>query len=144
MQQLAPSNTQAALLAAEGLRLQSILSAHQLNLVGKLSQCLQSVLYARYTSNPNTLAASLHELTAAYRYLRQQEAILSPFQEMLSFCEQVSPSLRANIYAGAAAAFAYRQRKQEAFFYMRLAYETFPDHPESDPPFLSADNGLCH
>jgi DNA-binding SARP family transcriptional activator len=139
---IAEQQRDAARLAAEGLRLQSILSAHQLKMDEKLVQSLQSVKYARLAQEPNTLAASLHELTAAFRYTRQPDALFLVFQEALSFCEQVVPPIRAGIYAGAAAAFAQQKRLKEADFYIRLAYEAAA---EDVPPLLAVtDNGLAH
>jgi DNA-binding SARP family transcriptional activator len=142
VQQLAESSKEAARLVAEGLRLQSVLSTHQLKLTDKITQCLQSVKYARLASEPNTLASSLHELTAAFRYTHRLDALLPVFQEALSFSEQVLPSIRAGIYAGAAAAFAQRNRQKEADFYIHLAYETAA---EETPHILAAvDHRYAH
>jgi hypothetical protein len=54
----------------------------------------------------------------------------------------------------AGAAFAGCGRRQEALFYLSLAYDTLPDHPELDPNFALSDfcgpytlslyNGLIH
>ncbi len=140
--QIAERQQDAARLAAEGLRLQSILSAHQLKMDEKLMQCLQSVKYARLAQEPNTLAASLHELTAAFRYTRQPDALFLVFQEALSFCEQVVPPIRAGIYAGAAAAFAQQKRLKEANFYIHLAYEVAAEDASS--LLAATDNGLAH
>ncbi|MBA2680957.1 MAG: hypothetical protein H0U76_21495 [Ktedonobacteraceae bacterium] len=146
MKQIAPYHVQASLLAAEGLRLQSVLSAHHLQLANKMEYCLQSVGYARLSGDPNTLAASLHELTAAFRYTGRQDAIFATFQEALSLSNQVTPLLRSGIYAGAAASFAQKGDKKEAESFMQRAYETFPDRMSDVPSFwlLAADNGHCH
>jgi hypothetical protein len=142
---LAHRQQEAARLTAEGLRLQSILSAHQLKMTDKLTQCMQSVRFARLADDPNTLAASLHELTAALRYMGLSDALFQVFQEALSLCEQVSPPIRSGIYAGSAVSFAQRGRRREADFYIHLAYETLVEQPENAPVDLAAtDNGSAH
>ncbi|MBA2678444.1 MAG: hypothetical protein H0U76_08640 [Ktedonobacteraceae bacterium] len=144
VQQLAHRQKDAARLAAEGLRLQSILSAHQLKMTEKLTQCVQSVSYARLADDPNTLAVSLHELTAALRYTRQSDALFTVFQEALSFCEHVSPLIRSGIYAGSAASFAQRGRRKEADFYIHLAYETLSETEKAPVDLAEIDNSSAH
>jgi DNA-binding SARP family transcriptional activator len=142
LQHVADRQLDAARLTAECFRLLSVLSAHQLKLADKLTQCWQSVHYARLAREPNTLAACLHELTAALRYTGQPDRLFLAFQEALSFCEQLEPPLRAGIYAGAAAAFAQRQRRKEADFYIHLAYEVAQE--SSTRNLALADNSLAH
>jgi transcriptional regulator with XRE-family HTH domain len=142
MIQIAPSHSAAATLAAQGLRLQSILWGHQLKLADMVLLCQQAAVYARQSNDPNTLSAALNGLAVAYKYARQPENSFMAYQEALYYCDQASPLLRSRVYAGAAATFAQRERKQEAYFYIGLAYENLPEHPEDDPNFLSADNGI--
>jgi tetratricopeptide (TPR) repeat protein len=142
MIRLAPDSPKAAALAAQGLRLESLLSAHQLRIHEMVPLCQQSVEYARNANDPDVLSAALNGLAVAYKYTQQLEASFKTYQEALFCSDQASPLLRTRVYAGAAAAFAQRGRLKEADFYIHLAYDDFPEEPEHDPNFLTADNGL--
>jgi tetratricopeptide (TPR) repeat protein len=64
------------------------------------------------------------------------------YQAALVASEQATPLLRSRVYAGAAASFATQGYKQEALRLIGSAYDQYPAHPERDPFFFSADNGL--
>lgn len=131
--QLAPSHAQAASLASDGLRLQSILVAHQLKLVDKVRLCQQAVVYAKQANDYSILMAALMELGVAFRYLQQDESVFKASQEMLFYSRYVPPLLQARAYIIAAIAFSRFGRIKEADFYIQLAYETYPDHSAYDP-----------
>jgi DNA-binding SARP family transcriptional activator len=132
----------AARLAAQGLRLKSILCAHQLALPQMIPLCQQSVAYAQIAGDPNVLSAAMNGLAVAFKYNNQYAKAFEAYQAALFASEQATPLLRSRVYAGAAASFASQGHKQEAFRLIGLAYEQYPDHPEHDPFFFSADNGL--
>ncbi len=142
MIELAPYQSEAAMLAAQGLRLRSILSAHQLKLSDMVPLCQLSVDCARQANDYDTLSAALNGLAVAFKYVQHSEDSFKSYQEAIYYSDHASPLLRSRVYAGFAAALAQRGRKQEAGLYIHLAYENFPDHPENDPNFLSADNGI--
>lgn len=131
--QLAPSHTQAASLASQGLRLQSILAAHRLQLADKVTLCQQAAGYAKQASDYPALVAALIELAVAFHYTQHYEDMLRASQEMLFYSRYVPPLLQARAYIVAAEAFSHCGRPREAAFYIQLAYETFPDHSEYDP-----------
>jgi tetratricopeptide (TPR) repeat protein len=134
--------TEAARLAAQGLRLKSILCAHRLALSQMIPLCQQSVAYAQIAGDPNVLSAAMNGLAVAFKYNHQYAKAFEAYQAALSASEQAMPLLRSRVSAGAAASFASQGRKQEAFRLIGLAYEQYPAHPEHDPFFFSADNGL--
>ncbi len=138
---IAPHQPEATALVAHGLRLQSILSAHRLRVFDMVPLCQKAVKYARISDNYDTLSASLDGLAIAYKYTHQQKDALKTYQEAIYYGSQASPLVRSRLYAASAAMFAQQGRMQEADFYMHLAYESFPDNPEGEPNFLSADNG---
>jgi DNA-binding SARP family transcriptional activator len=142
MIQLAPVQPEAAAIAAHGLRLQSILSAHQLQIGAMIPLCQQAVFFGRLANDPDALSAALNGLAVAFKYAGDNDASFTTYQEALAYSAQASPLLRSRVYAGAASMFARRGQSQEALFYMGLAYEHFPDQPADDPHFLSADNGI--
>ncbi len=139
---LAPYQPEAALIAAQGLRLGSLIRAHKLKIAEMVPLCLQSVEFARQAKSADALSAALNGLAVAYKYANRPEDSFKAYQEAIYYSDQASPLLRSRVYAGAAAAFAQRRRYKEADFYIHFAYETFPDRPENDPNFLSADNGI--
>jgi tetratricopeptide (TPR) repeat protein len=133
---------EAAKLTSQGLRLKSIIEAHQLHLAQMIPLCQQSVAYAQAANDPDSLSAAFNGLAVAYKYNRQFHHSFETYQAALLASERATPLLRSRVYAGSAEAFAARGFKQEARRLIGQAYEQFPDHPERDPSFYSADNGL--
>ncbi|HEU5376238.1 MAG TPA: hypothetical protein VFV38_12405, partial [Ktedonobacteraceae bacterium] len=132
---------EAARLASQALRLKSILLAHQLHLSSMLPLCQQSVAYAQTTHDPDILSAALNGLAVAFKYNRQSLRSFEAYEAALRISERATPLLRSRVYAGAASIFASKGLRQDAFRLIGLAYEQFPDHPEHDPAFFSADHG---
>jgi transcriptional regulator with XRE-family HTH domain/tetratricopeptide (TPR) repeat protein len=140
--QVAHYQPEAAMLAAQGLRLQGILAAHKLQLGEKVTQSKQAVAHARFSTDNDALVSSLTELAVAYKYANQSHLALQTYQEALASVHQASPLLQSRVYAASASAFAKAGRKREARFYIDLAHETFPPHPEQDPSVAFADYGV--
>ena len=141
LEELAPFQPKIAVLASQGLQLHSILVAHRLKLINKVLMCEKAVEHAKLGNDTDTIVAALIQLGVAYKYAQQPEKTLNAYQEALNYSEQTSPLLRARVYAESAEAYAHYQRKREAEFYLNLAYETFPEHPEQDASYLFADCG---
>ena len=141
--QSSPSQPVAASLAARSLQLQSIFLGHRLRLADKIQVCQHAVALARHAENPspNVLVTCLTELAVAYRYSHRYQDALQTCQENLSHAAQASPLVRARAYSEAAVAFALSTRAREAEFYLSLASEHFPAHPDADPAFRFADSG---
>ncbi len=137
--ELAPHQPEMQSLTAQGLHLSSIIAAHHLNLEEKVLLCQQAVNYARQANIPTILAASLLELAVAFQYNNNPAQALQTYQEALLYSDQMSPVLQARTYAETGFALAKHGRKQEALFYVGLAYDTLPDHPELDPNFALSD-----
>lgn len=139
----APKQKGYAQLAAKGLVLRSILQAHRMNLRAMVPLCQQAKLTALQTEDHTTICSALNGLAVSYKYNGLLEESFKAYVEALCYCDDMtSPLIRSRIYAGVAAAFARKDRRQEADLYIHLAYEHFPSQPEHDPNFLSADNGL--
>src|SRR5579883_14404 len=138
----APRQPDAARLAAQGLRLQSVLAAHNLQLQEKVMLCEQAVEYAKLSGEGNALVSSLTELAVAYKYTDQPEQSLLTYQEALGYVDHASSQLvQSRVYAASASAFAKAGRQREARFYIDLAHETFPSQPDRDPLAALADYG---
>lgn len=136
---LSPHNSKVASLASRCVQLESILVAHRLKISDKVTRCQQAVSLAKMAKDTNVLVASLLELGVAYQYQEKPMEALQSYQEALFFCKDASPVLRARTYAEAGAALAKNGRGVEAMFYLGLAYDTLPDHPEEDPFFAISD-----
>ena len=131
--ELAPYHPKVAKIAAQSLKLQSIVIAHRLKLDYKVTLCEQAVAYARQSNDYITLVTSLIELTVAYRYTRQYENVLRAAQEALYYSHKASPLLQSHTYIVMAEALSRCGRGRETSSYIQLAYETFPNYPEHDP-----------
>lgn len=140
--QLAPLHPTASKIAAQGLRLQSVLAAHKLRLDEKVVHCQQAVDYALASQDPNTLVSSYIELAVAYKYIKRTDLSLKTYQETLSSVEQASPLLQSRAYAALSSGLAKTGRMREARFYLDLAHEVFPSHPDQDPFAVLADYGI--
>ena len=135
-------NSRIAYLASQGLRLQSVLVHHRLNVSNKVLICQQAVDYALHANDPNTLVTALIELAAAFKFEGQLEKRLSTLQEALGYGVHASPLVRSRVYSNSASALAESGRIQEAQLYIKLAREVFPDDPVSDPGFALADSSI--
>jgi transcriptional regulator with XRE-family HTH domain len=131
-----------AYLASQGLRLQSVLVHHRLQITEKILMCEKSVEYARYANDANTLVATLVELAVAYKYNGHMEKWFKTIQEALYYVTQASPLLQSQAYFKSALAFAYHKRQKEADLYFQMGFAAFPDHPERDPGYALADSNI--
>ena len=135
-------DAQMAYLASQGLRLQSVLIHHRLHIADKVRICEQSVEYAHYANDVNTLVAALIELADAYEFDGQMGKCLQTLQEALHSSSQASPLLQSRTYSNTAIILAATGRKREAELYIELAHEVFPDTPIHDPGYALADSSV--
>lgn len=144
MVQVAHEHQEAALLAAEGLRLYGILAAHSQRIEDKFRICLQAVEFARQSKDKNILVAQLTELAIAFIYAGQPANAFITYQEALTYCQQKEPLealVAARIHASAACTYAKQGERQKAQTLIETAYATFPDQI-SEHNALAADNQL--
>jgi tetratricopeptide (TPR) repeat protein len=135
-------NANVAYLASQGLRLQSVLVHHRLEISNKVLICQLAVDYARHADNPNTLVTALIELAAAFKYEGQLKKRLSTLQEALGYTVHTPQLVQSRAYSNSASALAESGRIQEAQLYIKLARDVFPDAPGSDPGFALADSSI--
>jgi transcriptional regulator with XRE-family HTH domain len=130
-----------ARLASEGYILSGIVV--ELNLHPKESEreCERAVSYARIAKDRNLEVAALKHLAVKYSRNNRPVKMLQTYQEALPLVSDVSPLLRGRTYLGLALAYAQNQQKGDAFSCLGRAHDTFPEHPEADPNFVSADCG---
>jgi len=131
-----------AALAAQSLRLLSVVRTHQLRLHEKVALNQQAVEYARQANDPTMLVAALTELAVAFKYADQPENSFGTYLEAVAQADKAAPLVRSRAYAATAAAFAQRSRLKEAATYISRAHNAFPANPEREPGWLSADYGI--
>jgi tetratricopeptide (TPR) repeat protein len=132
----------AAALAAQSLRLLSVVRTHELRLNDKVALNQQAVEYARRGGDPTTLVAALTELAVAFKYAGQPENSFATYVEAAALADRAAPLVRSRAYAATGAAFAQRSRAREAMAYIRLAHDAFPAVPQAEPNWLTADYGI--
>lgn len=142
LQEAAPHQSEVAGLAAQGLLLKSIFTAHNLHLQNKISLCQTAVERAKQSADPNLIAAGYLQLGVAFHYASQHSYALKMQQEALSYAGQASPLVQSHIYTEIAPTLAQFARAREADFYIHLAYEVFPEDPKLDPGFAFDDHGF--
>jgi hypothetical protein len=138
----APDRPAAAALAAQSLRLLSVVRTHELRLHEKVALNQQAVEYARQAGDTTVLASALTELAVAFKYADQPHNSFAVYDEALNHAERAAPLVRSRVYAATAAACAQRSLWKEAAKYMGLAHQAFPASPQREPNWLSADFGV--
>jgi DNA-binding XRE family transcriptional regulator len=132
----------AAGLAAQSLRLLSVVRTHQLRLHEKIALNQQAVEYARQASDATILVAALAELAVAFKYADQPNNSFAAYEEALSHASKAAPLVRSRVYAASASAYAQRSLPKEAAKYLALAHQAFPATPNKEPNWLAADFGV--
>lgn len=132
---------QIAGIAASGFLLGASLAGHHNDLQKRQYFSEQALVFGNIAQERNLQVAALRQLAATFDYQDLPYKVLDTYQHMLPYLHEVTPLLRARIYAGAAGIYAQLGYKQEALHFLSLAYENFPDQPEKDVSFLFADCG---
>ncbi|HVB24520.1 MAG TPA: BTAD domain-containing putative transcriptional regulator [Ktedonobacteraceae bacterium] len=126
----------AANIASQGYLLAASLAGHRNDLQGRHHYSEQALLYGKLAEDRNLQIAALRQLSITFDYLERPDKVLQIYQQSFPYLNEVSPLLRACIYAGVSGAYAQLKQKQEALRFMSLAYEHFPATPASEPGFL--------
>ncbi len=138
-----PSKSQKniASLAAQGHLLSATLTLHQNNLLAREAHCKRAVQLGQLAEDMNLHMTALKWLAVTYYYAKRPFKALQIYQEIEPFIGHVSPLLRGSVCIKMAGVHAQCGQEQEALRYIRMAHESFPEHPEQDPCFLYADCG---
>jgi tetratricopeptide (TPR) repeat protein len=135
----AHADKKTAFLASHGLRLQSVLAHHRLQIPEKVLLCEQSLAYAREAEDTDTLVAALIELAAAYEFSQHIDNCAQALQEAVQHSSKASPLVQSRAYSNYAFILASMGRKREADFYIHLAQDVFPDSPTLEPRYALVD-----
>lgn len=131
-----------AALSSQGYILAGLVAVLQLNHKQAEVYCKQALEYSRIAEDRNLEVAALKHLATKFTSAKYPVKTLHTYQEALPLVDQVSPLLRSRTYLGLALAYAQCDQKQEAFRYLGLAKDTFPEKPEDDLGFAYADCGI--
>lgn len=133
-----------ASITAQGYLLAGSLAGHRDDLNARERYCQQALVYGNIAQDRNLQVSALKQLALTFEYKDRPGAVLQTYQKAIPYLKEVSPLLRARMYAGLAGAYAQCNQKQggqvdEALNALSRAYENFPEKPEEDPSFLYAD-----
>ncbi len=126
----------AANIATQGYLLAASLAGHRNDLKARQHLSEQALLYAGLAHDPTLHVAALRQLALTFDYLERPEKVLQTYERTVPLLNDVSPLLRACVYAGMSGAYAQQHRRQEADRFLGLAYEHFPQKLEDEPGYL--------
>ncbi len=126
----------AAALASQGYLLAASLAGHRNDLQARHRYSEQALLYGKLAEDRNLQIVALRQLSITFDYLGRPDKVLQIYQQAFPYLGEVSPLLRACVYAGVSGAYAQLRQRPEALHFMDLAYEHFPANPEREPSFL--------
>lgn len=126
----------AATIASQGYLLAASLAGHRNNLLERLRYSEQALLYAKLAQDHNLQVVALRQAIICFDYMGYPEQVLHLSQRTLPLLDDVSPLLRACIYAGISGAYAQLKQQRNAELFIDLAYEHFPEKPGNEPDYL--------
>jgi transcriptional regulator with XRE-family HTH domain len=126
----------AAAIASQGYLLAASLAGHRNNLLERLRYSEQALLYAKLAQDRNLQVVALRQAIICFDYMGYPEQVLHLSQRTFPLLNDVSPLLRACLYAGISGAYAQLKQQQQAERFIDLAYEYFPEKPENEPGYL--------
>ncbi len=132
-----PSQVQqeAASLASQSLQLASLLALQNQDYGTALSCTKKAFRYGDLAGDACLKAAALMRQAYVYFHLKYPVQALQAYQEASRYGEEVSLLLQGQCYLGLAQSNGRLKNKQEAYSFLSLARDTFPENPEADPNF---------
>ncbi|EFH80275.1 helix-turn-helix transcriptional regulator [Ktedonobacter racemifer] len=130
------SQQRAAEIASQGYLLAASLAGHRSNLWERKYRSEQALLYGKLAGNISLQMVALRQLAITFDCLQRPDLVLHISEQTFSHFRDVSPLLRACIYAGVSGAYAQLGQQQDALRFMERAYEHFPTNVDSEPYYL--------
>lgn len=143
----------AAEITSQGYLLAASLAGHRNDLQARHHYSEQALLYGKLAEDRTLQIVALRQLAITFDYLGYPDKVLQIYQQAVPYLDQVSPLLRACIYADISGSYTQLRRQQEAKRYVDMAYECFPTTLDPEPDYLSTIcryatlvlcEGLCH
>ncbi len=126
----------AATIASQGYLLAASLAGHRNNLLERLRCSEQALLYAKLAQDRNLQVVALRQAIICFDYMGYPEQVLHLSRRAFPLLDDVSPLLRACMYAGISGAYAQLKQQREAERFINLAYEHFPEKTQNEPSYL--------
>lgn len=127
----------AASIASQGYLLAASLIGHRNDLLGRLRYSEQAFRYGELAGDLNLQMVALRQLAVTFDYLARPDKVLQTYQRTFPYLHEISPLVRACVYAGVSGAYAQLHQEQEAYRFLGLAYEHFPEKAEDQSDFLN-------
>jgi tetratricopeptide (TPR) repeat protein len=134
----------AANIVAQSYLIAASLVGHHNDLHARQQFSKQAWHYGMLAQDCNLQVAALRQLAVTFDYLECPQKVLQTYHQALPHLKDVSPRLRACIYAALSGVYAQLKQKQEATRFIGLAYEHFPETTEDEPNFLRLINANYH
>jgi DNA-binding SARP family transcriptional activator len=126
----------AANIASQGYLLAASLVGHHNDLLRRLRYSKQALYYGKLAGDLNLQVVAMRQIAISFDCMDRPDMVLEVSQQTLPYLKNVSSLLQACIYAGISGAYAELGQEQDARRFIELAYEHFPEQPESEPSYL--------
>ena len=127
----------AADIASQGYLLAASLAGHRNDLQARHRYSEQALLYGKLAGDRNLQIAALRQLSITFDYFERPDKVLQVYQQAIPYLGEISPLLRACVYADISGAYTQINQQQEAFRFLELAYKHFPEKYDNEPSYLS-------
>ena len=128
----------AADIASQGYLLAASLAGHRNDLQARHHYSEQALLYGKLAGDRNLQIAALRQLSITFDYLERPDKVLHIYKQAIHYLGEVSPLLRACVYAHISGSYTQLNQQQEALRFLELAYEHFPEKYDNEPSYLRA------
>jgi transcriptional regulator with XRE-family HTH domain len=122
----------AAILASQAYQLEWFLALQDRDFGKALFATQESFTYGEIADNPSLLLASRVRRAHVYLHLKNPTQQMRHHEAALQYAPNVSPLLKSWINMVIAENHASLHRVKEADYFIKLARDHFPDHPEED------------
>ena len=136
MQRASEHREIAASIASQGYLLAASLVGHRNDLFKRLQYSKQALHYGKIAGDLNLQIVAMRQMAISFDCMDCPDKVLEIYERSIPFLEKVSPLLRSCIYADISGAHASLNHEQEAFRFLGIAYEHFPEQPEREPAYL--------
>lgn len=126
----------AANIASQSYLLAASLVGHRNDLLRRLRYSEQALHYGKLADDLNLQVVAMRQTAISFDCIDRPDKVLEVSQQTLPYLKNASPLLQACIYAGISGAYAELGQERDAQHFIELAYEHFPEHPESEPSYL--------
>ncbi len=130
-----PSQQRAASLLSQAYQLSSLLATQRQDYGAASLGARQALFYGELAGDPNLQLASYIRQALVCFYMKRPRQRLQAYQGALQLAPQSSPLLQGRTYIGLAEVSSKLGDEHEAWRFLELARQVFPERAEDDPNF---------